>query len=205
MAHDDRTDPLQSRSPEAPMMVLDDLDQLRALSDPLRLRILEALAGRPRTTKQVAELLEEKPTRLYHHVDALESAGLVRLVHTRPKRGTLEKYYQAAARRFRADSSLFPTAPEDDETSWPVLGARIFEGVAEDLRRFDPSEDEPSPTVIAHVKVRGQRGTLAEVFRRVEELLQDVQDLDDSEDEVEEEAFDLAIALYPRPPGGRDR
>ena len=42
------------------------------------MRILTAL-NEERTTKQVAELLHEKPTRLYHHVDALERACLVQL------------------------------------------------------------------------------------------------------------------------------
>src|SRR5437868_10166113 len=74
------------------------LAEMRALAHPLRLRILEAFAEAPRTTKQVAELLGQPPTRLYHHVAALERAGLLRLVETRQNRGTTEKWYEAAAR-----------------------------------------------------------------------------------------------------------
>ena len=51
---------------------ISDLDQVKALAHPLRMRIIETLAGpEPMTTKQVAEALGEKPTRLYHHVDML--------------------------------------------------------------------------------------------------------------------------------------
>src|SRR5262245_52283071 len=86
-----------------------DLAQIRALADPLRLRILGALGREPRTTKQVADVLGEKPTKLYHHVEALERVGLVRLTETRPNRGTVEKYYQAVAGRFQvAGSALSP-------------------------------------------------------------------------------------------------
>lgn len=84
-----------------------DLAQIRALANPLRLRILGALVGEPRTTKQVAELVGEKPTKLYHHVQAMERAQLVRLVSTRPKRGTVEKYYQATATLFQAGKTAF--------------------------------------------------------------------------------------------------
>ncbi|MFI5249695.1 MAG: ArsR/SmtB family transcription factor, partial [Gemmatimonadales bacterium] len=84
-----------------------DLAQLRALANPRRLRILGALVGEPRTTKQVAELVGEKPTKLYHHVQAMERAQLVRLVSTRPKRGTVEKYYQATATLFQAGKTAF--------------------------------------------------------------------------------------------------
>ena len=48
------------------------LEQMRALSHPLRLRLLELFAERPRTTKQAAEALGEPTTKLYHHVAAHE-------------------------------------------------------------------------------------------------------------------------------------
>jgi DNA-binding transcriptional ArsR family regulator len=75
------------------------LEQVRALSHPLRLRLFELFAERPRTTKQAAEALGEAPTRLYHHVAALEKAGLVRLRETRRKRGTTEKYFEVVEER----------------------------------------------------------------------------------------------------------
>lgn len=71
-------------------------DQLRALAHPLRLRMLELFAEGPRTTKQVALLLGEPPTKLYHHANALERAGLLRLSRTRQNRGAVEKWYEAA-------------------------------------------------------------------------------------------------------------
>lgn len=71
------------------------LDQLRALAHPLRLRMLELFAEGPRTTKQVAELLGEPPTKLYHHANALERAGLLKLTKTRQNRGAVEKWYEA--------------------------------------------------------------------------------------------------------------
>src|ERR1041385_4253093 len=88
-------------------------EQLKAVADPLRQRILGLFVKEPRTTKQVAELLGQPPTRLYHHVDLLEKAGLIELVETRPKRGTVEKYFQAVACRFTM-SGLDATSEIDD-------------------------------------------------------------------------------------------
>lgn len=85
---------------------LGNLAQVRALADPLRLRLLEALRAKPMTTKQVALLIGEKPTRLYHHMEALERAGLVRLVKTRRNRGTVEKYYSPIAEQIIVDRQL---------------------------------------------------------------------------------------------------
>jgi DNA-binding transcriptional ArsR family regulator len=86
------------------------LGQVRALANPLRMRILVALTEKPRTTKQVADLLGQPPTRLYHHVAALEKVGLVRLRKTQPLRGTVEKYYQAVASRFEVADNVFSGA-----------------------------------------------------------------------------------------------
>ncbi|MGH2569591.1 MAG: ArsR/SmtB family transcription factor [bacterium] len=86
-----------------------DLEQVKVLADPLRLRILEAFCEE-RTTKQVADLIGEKPTKLYHHVDLLHRLGLIRPTRTKKNRGTLEKYYLAVAKTFRADSSVFSAA-----------------------------------------------------------------------------------------------
>ena len=69
--------------------------EIRALAHPLRLRIMESFAEAPRTTKQVADILGEPPTRLYHHVAALERAGLIRLKETRKNRGTTEKWFES--------------------------------------------------------------------------------------------------------------
>lgn len=85
---------------------LDRLRELRVLAHPLRLQLLNLFADGPRTTKQAAELLGGGPTRLYHHVHALERAGLIRVTSRRQVRGTVEKTYQAAATRFGVDRGL---------------------------------------------------------------------------------------------------
>ena len=61
---------------------LTDLDQIKVLADPLRIQIMELFCEQERTTKQVAGILGQPPTRLYHHVAALERVGLIRLART---------------------------------------------------------------------------------------------------------------------------
>src|SRR2546423_4201209 len=70
--------------------------QLRALAHPLRLRIAEQFAEGPSTTMQVAARLGQPPTRLYHHVQVLERAGILRLRETRGNPGAVEKWYETA-------------------------------------------------------------------------------------------------------------
>ncbi|MDW8466393.1 MAG: winged helix-turn-helix domain-containing protein [Chloroherpetonaceae bacterium] len=93
------------------------LEQVRAIADPLRIRILNVLCEHTMTTKQVAELLGENVNKLYHHVETLEAAGLIKLVKTKKNRGTLEKYFQAVAKHFTLSPVLFEVRLDDDDTS----------------------------------------------------------------------------------------
>jgi predicted ArsR family transcriptional regulator len=91
-----------------------DLEQIKLLSDPLKLQLLQAFAESAKTTKQVATELGENVTKLYRHVDALHAAGLLEIAAEKQKRGTVERTFRAVARRFEADHSLFTT--ENDAT-----------------------------------------------------------------------------------------
>jgi len=106
------------------------LDRLRALAHPLRQRLLLLFAHQRLTTKQAAVKLGESPTKLYHHVAALERAGLVELKATRPNRGTVEKYYEATTRSVRAGRAQVasPAARE-------AVGTLLFEQARADLLR----------------------------------------------------------------------
>lgn len=80
------------------------VEQLKALADPTRLAILDALmAARPgplpvMSVKELAAALGEPQTKLYRHMKVLESAGLIRVAATRMVSGIAEQRYQACHR-----------------------------------------------------------------------------------------------------------
>src|SRR5438034_307274 len=77
-----------------------DIETLKVVFDPLRMRILEAFADGARTVKEVAEDLGSTPHRLYYHVNMLEERRLLIVTDTRMVSGIQEKRYQVAARHF---------------------------------------------------------------------------------------------------------
>lgn len=95
--------------------MLRELDQIKAIADPLRLKILHVLSEKSMTTKQVGERLGENVNKLYHHVETLESVDLIKLTHTKRNRGTLEKYYKAVAKHFTLSPVLFEVRLDTDE------------------------------------------------------------------------------------------
>jgi DNA-binding transcriptional ArsR family regulator len=173
--------PDEGASPRTTLTVTD-LEQVRALADPLRLRILGALVGAARTTMQVAELLGERPTKLYHHVEALRRAGLIRLVETRPNRGTTEKYYRAVAAQFHVAASALSPAPVADEKHSEVeaiLGSILDmarEDVQDHLHKADAARPKPGDApLMGRILVRGSGKKVEAIRRRLMRWIEQLQ------------------------------
>ena len=84
--------------------VLETPEQLKAIVDPFRQQLIGALAI-PATAKDAAAKLEVPVGRLYHHLDQLEAAGLIKVVAERRRRGAIERTFQAVGRRFTASAN----------------------------------------------------------------------------------------------------
>ena len=74
-------------------MVLTKAEQVKAIADPTRTKILQVLDDRPASAKQLAGLLEMTHGKVGHHLKVLERHGLVEVVETRPVRAVTEKLY----------------------------------------------------------------------------------------------------------------
>ena len=158
-------------------MHLANLAQMKVLADPRRIRILELLGDEERTTKQVAEILGEPPTRLYHHVAALARVGLIRLARTRQSRGALEKYYVAVAKAFSADPKLFTSrrGPQAAEAAGAVA-TQVLDLTAEDLRALlaqgDSLKGMKEQGILSYLEVRGTAREIEAIRGKLNKLIE---------------------------------
>jgi len=150
--------------------------ELRALAHPLRLRLVEEFAGGARTTMQVAAAMGEPPTRLYHHVNALERAGILKLARTRQVRGTTEKYYEVAKKTFGPKMGTKITGGM--KGSIRSLTYMLFEEARADLLAAiaDPSKLTPeAPPVALRVLLTVSPAQLARVRKELLALIESIQ------------------------------
>jgi DNA-binding transcriptional ArsR family regulator len=75
-------------------------DQLKALGDELRGRIVVMLRDRAQSVSELAAKLKLPKGTVAHHVKVLEGAGLLKVVRTRRVRAVTETYYGRTARLF---------------------------------------------------------------------------------------------------------
>src|SRR5579872_121148 len=153
---------------------LETIEQLRAIADALRIRIIELLSRQPMTVTQLGERLGIAPAKVHYHVRELERVGLLRLVETREKGGVLEKYFRTVARDYRVPSSLLRTAPPDEVLAvvtnmLNVMTSGLLRAVESQLR--DPETRDDAHIAIGDDTVYMTDGEVREVMRQIGELL----------------------------------
>jgi DNA-binding transcriptional ArsR family regulator len=183
---------------------INDLEQIKALSHPLRMRIIETLAAsEPMTTKQVADALGEKPTRLYHHVDKLLQAGLIRLTHTQQNRGTTEKYYEAIAKQFRAGPELFADDnPAAQKHAIQPMIHTMFDNTTAELLRLvdeaDPGDKLDDIGFLSYIELHLEQEQIDTVQQKLKDILDYLESIEEPDSDSENlRKYRLTIAHYP--------
>ena len=126
-------------------------EQLRAIADMRRARILELLRDQPMTVTQLGELMGEAPAKIHYHVRELEKVGLLRLVETREKGGILEKYYQPIAREISVEKQLFAGHPDEAMAAIGTLINQVKEGFQRAFRTALEQKDEHPKLMIGTI------------------------------------------------------
>ena len=76
---------------------------VRALSHPLRIRILEILTERVASPNRISDDLETGLSHVAYHTRALDKCGCLELVDTAQRRGATEHFYKASPHSFIGD------------------------------------------------------------------------------------------------------
>lgn len=84
-------------------------EQLKAIADPLRTKILMNLVKDAYTGQQLAETLGITRNNIYFHLKELEKHGVIHVVRKEEKNGIVQKYYRAVASRFIPEDHLLPS------------------------------------------------------------------------------------------------
>jgi len=161
---------------------IDDLDTLKAIADPTRAAILELLAE-PHSVTELAGALEVPRTRLYHHIELLESKGVIEQVDARRVGPMTERMYALTERVMRPSSRLL----RDRE----AVATLFFDTTKADLRKADLESSEVGlGRSIAFLAPERAAEFIAELQALVERF-------DAAHDEHNAQPYAFVWALYP--------
>lgn len=178
------------RSPDYDLddvLVVEDPQQLRALAEATRARIVGLLRERAASTTELATALQTPKGTVGHHLKVLESAGLVRVVRTRKVRALTERYYGRVARLFvlKGDES----APDDLRGG--AITAVMLHHAADEL--VTSGQDDTAAMLNVRLTTQDRR----RFEQRLNRLVADLQRADDTSGD----RHVLAYALFKSGPG----
>lgn len=186
--------------------LIGDVESLRAISDPTRLRILETMVQRQDPAWSVKELAAElgvPQTRLYHHVEQLLERDLIRPVERRVVSGIIETRYRVAAKSFQLDRRLLAGDAEGQRQILHDTLVAVFDTarneVEEAIRTGAVDMDEAAPeerrVMLSRGLARLSPGRAAELRRRLRAIEDEFgEDLD-----PDGQAYGVVFAVYPMP------
>lgn len=200
---DDRTSSASSvgLAPEE-LYIVDNLETLKVVADPLRLQILAQLRDQPQSAKQLANSLGVALKKLYYHLNLLEEHQLIRVVNTRIVSGIIEKTYRVTAYRLSVERDLL--APSDaDQHGLDVFLSLVLDHARAEIRRsvraglidLDASNAETNEKLIL-----GRRWLLL-TAPQAQAFMQAIKALEASYDrQIEDEQaqrYEFLLGLYP--------
>ena len=148
-----------------------------AVLDPVRSRVLEALAE-PGSATTVAAAIGASRQKVNYHIRTLEEQGLVHLVEERPRRGLTERMVVASARNYVISPAVLGTAGVDPErvdrlsSDYLIaLGARLIREVGI-LARNARAADRQLATLAVDTDIRfASAARRAEFTRELAEVM----------------------------------
>jgi DNA-binding transcriptional ArsR family regulator len=182
---------------------ISDVETIKALSDPLRLRILELMTAAHRetfTVKRLATSLAVSQTKLYHHVNLLVERELIQPAGQRVVSGIIETSYRIGQLKISLDRSLLAA---DSPQLHDVL-ATVFDGARDDIERglrsgvIRVGEDAvPNTKLLVSKGLARLSPEQAIAFRaRLTEL---IEEYDTTDSTVEAQPYGLVLGFYPMP------
>lgn len=197
---------MKEDKPNKPFRITD-LETLRAVSDPLRVQIVELLQDQDLTVKQVAEKLGLAPSKLYYHFTTLEKLGLIEVAETRMVANMVEKVFTSSANALDIDPAIFRFSKEGDNEPFTTAIASMIDATREDIlrslqaRQFQLEQGAPEKSrrfIINRVISRIPEERVQEFQERLVTLLQEFEKENDASVRgSKHQPYALTVAFYP--------
>lgn len=81
------------------LLVIDNLAQLKSVSDPFRIELLTMLGEKPKTGQNLADELDIPRAKIHYHLNELLKNEIIHVVKTEEKNSIIQKFYAPVAKK----------------------------------------------------------------------------------------------------------
>lgn len=95
------------------LLVINDLMQLKSVSDPFRIELLTLLSEKPKTGQMLADEIGIPRAKIHYHLNELLKNNIIHVVKTEEKNSIIQKFYEPVAEKVVPNIKLLQYKQEE--------------------------------------------------------------------------------------------
>ena len=178
------------------LLVLIDLEWIKAIAHPRRIDILKAFGKEPLSAKQLSEMLDEPHAKINYHIKTLYKAGILELVEEKIKSGIVEKYYYPTAKNIIVGKKVIDFSLDNlfDDKEKDICISK-FEQMSELFYEAAEEEVLEPHNVLDYASIAFTENEVKEINNTIRSKIDDILSKR-SDDELEKE-YNIALISIP--------
>lgn len=176
------------------VLVLRDLECIKAIAHPRRIDILKTFDKSPLSAKQLSQLLDEPHAKINYHIKTLYKVGILELVEEKIKSGIVEKYYYPKAKNIVIGKKILNFSL-DSENDREELCISKFENISELFYKAAEEESLENENIIDYQDISLTNGELDELNQVIKSKIEEI--LNNRDQSMADIKYDIAIVAIP--------
>ena len=177
------------------VLVLRDLECIKAIAHPRRIDILKIFDEIPLSAKQLSQLLDEPHAKINYHIKTLYKVGILELVEEKIKSGIVEKYYYPSAKNIVIDKKVLDFSLHDKAENAQEIYISKFEDIIELYYQAAEEDILEQKNIADYHKISLTYNELTELNKVINLKIKDILDKREELDSVIK--YDLAVVSIP--------
>ncbi|AYV72432.1 helix-turn-helix domain-containing protein [Bacillus sp. PK3-056] len=171
------------------LLLIKSYDQLKAISDPLRIRIFSEITNQSKTGKQIGDILNIPAPKVHYHLKELEKVKIIYIEKTELLNGIAQKFYKTYGTDIVIDQKLFPHLNEMNESIrtsiYSILSNARNEAIVAPEESFSISSGEYMdwPLISIQTKVNINRQQFMKWKKKYHNLLNELANMENTDQE----------------------
>lgn len=174
------------------VLILKDLECIKAIADQRRLDILKAFNDFPLSAKQLSQMLDEPHAKINYHIKTLYKVGILELVEEKVKSGIVEKYYYPKSRNIVIDNNVINLSVKDDNNE--IFLSKI-DYIIELFYKASKNELLEEKNIVDYYNISLTQNELIELNNTIKCKIEEI--IHKKRSEGEEAQYDIVMASIP--------
>lgn len=177
------------------VLVLRDLECIKAIAHPRRIDILNAFKATPLSAKQLSQLLDEPHAKINYHIKTLYKVGVLDLVEEKVKSGIVEKYYYPRAKHIVIGKKALNFNSDSESTDIGDICISKFENMSDSFYDAIERNTLDDDNITNYNQITLSKDEIRELLETVDSKINDI--ISNRKNEESDMKYDLSLITIP--------